>query len=105
MLFLVHADDSEVFGGHAFITEVTGHFLTEANRPAVTTSTLTTTDTTWRAVFTFRAVGAGLATEVPALHDALETLALAGADDIDVLDHLKDAHIDRCARGEGRLAF
>ena len=54
-------------------------------------------DRAGRAVLTLGAVRRALATEVVPLHDAGEALALAGADDVDVLHAVEDLDVDGVA--------
>ncbi len=101
VLLFVDADEHVVAAGHRLVTEVTSHLFALLDRTAVTAGCLAAADTAGRPVLTFSAVRTGLTAEVPAFHNPLETLALTGSGDIDVLDGVEEGNVNGCASGEG----
>src|SRR6266536_4098838 len=91
----IHTDLRVVAGRHLVHAHVTGHADALLGFTALTAPGGAGRDRTGRAVFTLGAVRRRLTTEVVPLHDARETLALAGADHIHVLHAVKDRYADR----------
>lgn len=88
VVFGIDVDDVEVADRHLFGAVVAGHFL--ALLGTAETSVRGQVRTTDRAVNLFHAVAGAQALEVPALHGAGETAALARADHVDALGILEN---------------
>src|SRR5690606_36145275 len=95
---LVDAHDPQVLDRHAFRPHVTrGPHAGEHPRGIRRLA-----DRTWRPM-EHRAMGRAAASEVVALHDPLEALALAGADHVDVVADPEDRRLDLVTGGDGVL--